>query len=172
MCAYVCTCALCITPHTVPGQAGWIDEGVSQRGCGSRVAFTQPADCLYVCRVYECVSACATYVCVLFVDKHLLLLRLPAVDCCCFVSITLMRLLMPSSRATYIQYKREPSVYSYTQTHTHTQRVNNRHSYKTYSIDTHTRTQSHLTLNRSKAPVVRFQLGATSTIIKRLSTAI
>lgn len=144
MCAYVCTCALCITPHTVPGQAAWIDEGVSQSGCGSRVAFTQPADCLYVCRVYECVSACATYVCVLFVDKHLLLLRLPAVDCCCFVSITLMRLLMPSSRATYIQYKREPSVYSYTQTHTHTQRVNNRHSYKTYSIDTHTHAHSRI----------------------------
>lgn len=119
VCAYVCTCALCITPHTVPGQGGWVvgGGGLTKSGCGSRVAFTQPADYFYVCTVYECVSACATYVCVLFVDKRLLLLRLPAGDCCCFVSITLMRLLMPSSRAMYVQYRREPSVHTGMYTH-------------------------------------------------------
>lgn len=80
---------------------------------------------VYMCAGwYECVSACATYVyaCCLLISTCCCCGCLPAGDCCCFVSITLMRLLMPSSRATYIQYKREPSVYTVIHKPTHTHR--------------------------------------------------
>lgn len=131
VCAYVCTCALCITHCASPAWAG--------QSRGRRRVHT-------TCWLFICVGGCesmrvcvrAALVCVLFVDKHCC-----CCCCCCFVSITLMRLLMPSSRAICTQVC-TIQTQAHTRTHTHREGATDTPTRRMYMYKcAHTYTRTH-----------------------------